>query len=71
VLLFSMKDEERDTRDAILLLRALCDKAAAAGLNIVPLLDEVAALSSPLDRYGWGSTRELLLRLIPRPGHGR
>jgi hypothetical protein len=65
LLLFSMKDQERDTRDALLQLRTLCTEANTLRIDIAPVLAEVAALSSTDDRYGWGSTRELLLGATP------
>jgi hypothetical protein len=65
LLLFSMKDQERDTRDALLQLRTLCTEATVSGIDVGAVLAEVAALSSTEDRYGWGSTRDLLLGAIP------
>jgi hypothetical protein len=62
LLLFSMKDQGRDSRDAILLLQDLCKRARAAGVNVAPVLKEVAALSSDQNKYGMGSTRGMLLK---------
>jgi hypothetical protein len=67
LILFSIKDQEQDPRDAILLLRYLCEKAKSAGINIGPILEEVADLSSDLKKYGGASTRSLLLGSIPKP----
>ncbi len=61
LLLFSLKDQGQDTRDAILTLQELCRAASAAGVQIDPMLNEVAALSSDHNKYGMGSTRKLLL----------
>ncbi len=62
----SAEDQARDTRDVLLGLWDLADRARAAGIDIVPALTEVAAMSSDVDRYGMGSTRKILLDLIER-----
>jgi hypothetical protein len=64
LLLFSINDQGRDTRDAILLIQALCAQAVAAGVDTAAALREVAMMSSDADRYDWGTTRELLLQSI-------
>lgn len=61
LLLFSMLDQGSDSRDAILALQALCSTARSGGVDVVPILQEVAALSSEMNRYGMGSTRGMLL----------
>jgi hypothetical protein len=66
LLLFSIKDQGRDTRDAILLLQDLCAQASLAGVQIAPVLREVAALCSDQNRYGMGSTNALLLERADR-----
>lgn len=58
----SVRDQAMDTRDEILQLQAVCDEARSAGVDVNPILREVAAMSSDVDRYGMGSTRALLLR---------
>lgn len=58
----SARDQGSDTRDEILGLRDLCDKALSAGIDVGPILDEVAAMSSDADRYGMGSMRSVILR---------
>ena len=60
LILFSIKDHERDTRDAIVLLYEICEKAEAAGMNLGPIFKEVAELSSDVNKYGMGSTRSML-----------
>ena len=65
LILFSIKDHEQDTRDAIVLLHSLCEKAKSAGVEIGPILNEIAELSSDVNKYGMGSTRSLLLKAIP------
>lgn len=61
LVLFSIKDQGKDTRDAIIWLRDLCRAAAAVGIVAAPILESVAELSSDENRYGMGSTRRLLL----------
>jgi hypothetical protein len=65
LILFSIKDQGRDTRDAILALQAICATATSAGVKIGPILKEIAELSSDVNKYRMGSTRSLLLRAIP------
>lgn len=67
LILFSIKDHEQDTRDALILLDSLCEKARSAGVNTGPILKEIAELSSAVNKYGMGSTRSLLLDSIPKP----
>lgn len=66
LILFSIKDHERDTRDAIMLLDSLCEKARSAGVKMEPILKEIAELSSDVNKYGMGSTRSLLIDSIPK-----
>ena len=44
LILFSMKDHEQDTRDALVLLDSLCETATSAGVRIGPILEEIAEL---------------------------
>ena len=64
LLHFSILDQGRDPRDATLSLDALLQSARGAGIDVDPILREVASLSSTEDRYSWGSTSEWLLRRI-------
>ena len=57
----SARDQGSDTRDEILALRDLCDRALTLGIDTGPILDEVAAMSSDEDRYGMGSMRHVIL----------
>jgi hypothetical protein len=57
----SARDQGPDTRDEILALRNLCDRALGLGIDTGPILDEVAAMSSDEDRYGMGSMRRVIL----------
>jgi hypothetical protein len=58
----SARDQGADTRDEILGLQDLCERAHRAGIDVDPILDEVAAMSSDVDRYGMGSMRSVILR---------
>lgn len=58
LILFSMRDQGKDSRDALLELLDLCEGGRAAGVNIEPILKEVAEISSDIDRYGMGSTKQ-------------
>ena len=60
MLLFSMRDQGQDSRDAILSLQELSSQARAAGVNTTPILQEVARLSSDENKQGLGSTRHQL-----------
>lgn len=62
LLLFSILDQSQDTRDAILWLQDICAKAESAGVQIKPILAETAKLSSAFNKYGMGSTKDLLLK---------
>ncbi|HXT38661.1 MAG TPA: hypothetical protein VN887_01425 [Candidatus Angelobacter sp.] len=65
LILFSMQDQGQDSRDALLTLEEICREAATAGVDIEPALREVADLSSGVNKYGMGSTRDLLLKHCP------
>ncbi|MDT0568231.1 hypothetical protein RM704_12230 [Streptomyces sp. DSM 3412] len=62
LLHLSAVDQGSDTRDELLTLRDLCEDARRAGIDLGPLLREVAELSSHEDKYGMGSLRDILLR---------
>ena len=62
LLLFSLKDQERDSRDALLWLLDICKQARDAEVNTRPVLEQVAQLSSEQNKFGMGSTREMLLK---------
>lgn len=62
LLVVSAHDQASDLRDDILTVQRLCADARAAGVDVDPLLREVGAMSSDVDRYGMGSVRDLLLR---------
>lgn len=60
LILFSMLDQGKDSRDALLSLQALCEQARAAGIDIRPMAQEVAQISSDANKYGMGSTKRML-----------
>ncbi|MFF5143096.1 hypothetical protein ACFY6U_25770 [Streptomyces sp. NPDC013157] len=66
LLQLSAEDQVPDPRDMMLTLHDLCGQARDAGVDIRPLLLEVAELSSDADKYGMGSTRHILLRAAGR-----
>ncbi|GAB7106520.1 hypothetical protein JCM4814A_48340 [Streptomyces phaeofaciens JCM 4814] len=61
LLHLSAVDQGSDPRDELLTLRALCEEARDAGVDIRPALREVAELSGREDRFGMGSLRDILL----------
>ncbi|NEA66202.1 hypothetical protein [Streptomyces sp. SID12488] len=61
LLHMSAVDQGSDTRDELLSLRDLCADARTAGIDLGPILREVAELSSREDKYGMGSMRDILL----------
>jgi hypothetical protein len=61
LILMSAHDQGSDTRDEVLTLQSWCAKARDAGIDVGPILIEVAGMSSEVDRYGMGSTRRMIL----------
>jgi hypothetical protein len=61
LLHLSVRDQGSDARDEILALRYLCAQATKSGVDIAPILNEVANLSSDVNKYGMGSTKGFLL----------
>jgi hypothetical protein len=62
MLLFVIKDQGKDTRDAILELSHYREVGKALGIDVDAVFKELAPLASDLNKYGMGSTRDLLLR---------
>ncbi len=60
LILFSMFDQGRDSRDALLALQALYEQARTRGFDIRPIAREVAQMSSETNKYGMGSTKQML-----------
>ena len=69
LILFSMKDQGRDSRDALLTLQEIVREAGTAGVDKAAALREVAAMSSGTNRYGMGSTRDMLLKFVNTSCH--
>lgn len=61
VLVISMKDQYQDARDTLSVLWRICRVAAGAGVDIRPILESVATISSNENRYGMGSLHSMLL----------
>jgi hypothetical protein len=58
----SALDQGGDARDMIVAIDFLCREARAEGIDVDPILREVAEMSSTENRMGMGSSREILLR---------
>jgi len=70
LIYMSVRDQAADARDEILALQALCAQAREAGIDVEPILGEVAEMSSLVDKQGMGSTKEILLS-YGRSGPGK
>ncbi|MGW3122495.1 hypothetical protein ACWDBW_36120 [Streptomyces sp. NPDC001107] len=70
LLEMSVEDQGHDTGDMTVALHDLCGQAQHTGVDIRPLLLDVAELSSDVDKYGMGSTRDILLRAAGREPMG-
>jgi hypothetical protein len=55
-------DYKEDPRDVLVRLWQICCEAEDAGVNIQPILESVAAISSDADPFGWGSMHKMLLK---------
>ena len=66
LILISARDQAQDPRDELVTLWALCAQGRERGIDIEPIVREVAGLSSDVDHYGMGSTRFLLMRGLER-----
>ena len=70
LLWLSLLDQGRDPRDLLVTLDHECALAGAAGVDVGAVLVEIAGLSSEADRYGFGSTRDILLHRAGRARAG-
>ena len=61
LILFVIEDQGKDTRDAIVALAHHRECGEQLGFDVDSIFEEVAQLASDRDKYGWGSTRDLLL----------
>ncbi|MFI5891446.1 hypothetical protein ACIA5D_15185 [Actinoplanes sp. NPDC051513] len=62
LILVSARDQHQDPRDELMMIWWLCDHARAQGIDVEPVLREVADMSSRVDHYDFGSMRDLILR---------
>jgi len=58
----SAMDQGADPRDELMAIWWLCDRARECGIDVEPVLREVASLSSDADLYGFGSMQMLIMR---------
>ncbi|MER7278751.1 hypothetical protein ABT369_30350 [Dactylosporangium sp. NPDC000244] len=58
----SAMDQGADPRDELMTIWGLCNQARERGIDVEPVLREVADLSSDADLYGFGSMRTLIMR---------
>lgn len=63
LLLISVIDHSEDFRDTLLYLRDVYNEALAAGVDMEPVLREVAELSSDESQTAMGSLKSILLRM--------
>ncbi len=61
---FVIMDQGKDTRDAILELESYISKGKTLGYPVKALLQEISRMASEQDRYGWGSTQDLILKRV-------
>ncbi|WP_433043853.1 hypothetical protein [Dactylosporangium sp. CS-033363] len=64
LILLCLRDQADDTRDELLALKALCDRARELGIDPAPHLRESASMAGDVDHYGMGSWRSLLNRTV-------
>ncbi|WP_426503662.1 hypothetical protein ACPPVO_39400 [Dactylosporangium sp. McL0621] len=57
-----LRDQGDDTRDELLALHALCERAKALGIDPRPYVREAAPMAGDVDHYGMGSLKSLLAR---------
>lgn len=62
MILFVIADQGKDTRDAIVALSHYRACGEERGFDVNLIFEHMARLASDRDKYGWGSTRDLLLR---------
>jgi len=67
LLQFALVDQYPDPRDAVVSLDGLCKSTGLPQPLLDATLNEVAQLASGEDRYGFGSTRSMLLERISKP----
>ena len=60
MILFVIADQGKDTRDAIVALEHYRELGQKRGYDVDAIYEKLASIASDHDKYGWGSTRELL-----------
>jgi hypothetical protein len=58
----SAVDQGSDPRDELVTIWSLCNRARERGIDVDPVLREVADLSSEADLHGFGSMQMLIMR---------
>lgn len=63
----SARDQSEDPRDELIEIWELCAWARGCGIDVEPIVREVASISGEINHFGMGSTRFLIMRgLEPR-----
>jgi hypothetical protein len=60
MILFVIADQGKDTRDAIVALGHYRELGHKHGYDVDAIFKQLAPIASDHDKYGWGSTRDLL-----------
>ena len=61
MILFLIEDQGKDTRDAIVKLGHYRELGQKHGYDVDAIFEQLASIANSHDKYGWGSTRDLLL----------
>lgn len=62
MVLVVLEDQGKDPRDTVLTLAQLRKEAEKNSIDADAIFREMAAIASKRDKYGWGSTSDLLLK---------
>jgi hypothetical protein len=57
---------DTDPRDVLVGLWELCEKARERGIDVEPIIRDIASISGGVDHYGMGSTQFLIMRGLER-----
>jgi hypothetical protein len=60
MILFVIADQGKDTRDAIVTLGEYRELGHKHGYDVDAIFKQLATVASDHDKYGWGSSRDLL-----------
>ncbi len=66
MILFVIADQGKDTRDAIVALGHYHEIGQKHGYDVEAIFEGLASIANSHDKYGWGSTRDLLQRRYGR-----